>query len=169
MVNADPGPVAAPGRRWLTADLVGTGVFALALVISIPARQHRWAQFLIGAVSMVLFAVGVVTALWAYVTAVERSRHEEIGTANLFLLTGPTAPRPIKRSMSLLLATQVVLALGGAIVGVVGLDKGDLNALAFGVLVPMLGLGLNGIWAARHGTFGPRLVKSDTPTQRPIG
>ena len=26
---------------------------------------------------------------------------------------------------------------------------------AFAVLVPMYGLGLNGVWAARHGTFGP--------------
>ena len=96
-----------PGRRWIRADVVGTAAFAVAVAIAVPARQQRWGQFLIGAVSMVLFAVGVVTALWAYVTAVERSRHEEIGTANLFLLTGRTAPRAAKRAMSALLAAQI--------------------------------------------------------------
>ena len=30
------------------------------------------------------------------------------------------------------------------------------SVLAFGVLVPMLGLGLNGLWASRHGVFEER-------------
>jgi hypothetical protein len=30
------------------------------------------------------------------------------------------------------------------------------STLAFGVLVPMLGIGLNGLASARHGTFPPR-------------
>jgi len=30
------------------------------------------------------------------------------------------------------------------------------SVLAFGVLVPMLGLGLNGFWASRHGAFDER-------------
>ena len=32
----------------------------------------------------------------------------------------------------------------------------------FGILVPMLPMGLAGLWAARHGTFPPRLP----PTRR---
>ena len=66
----------------------------------------------------------------AYVSALERSRTDEIGVANLYLLTGATAPRPVKRTMSLLLAAQVVFALGGAIVGAVGLSGNQVNALA---------------------------------------
>ena len=50
--------------------------------------------------------------------------------------------------MTLALVVQILAALGGAWVGVVGLDKGQLNALAFGVLVPMFGIGMNGVWAA---------------------
>jgi len=30
------------------------------------------------------------------------------------------------------------------------------TAQAFGILVAMLGLGLGGLWAARHGVFGER-------------
>jgi hypothetical protein len=32
------------------------------------------------------------------------------------------------------------------------------TSLAFGILVPMWGLALAGVWGARHGTFGPRVV-----------
>ena len=61
-------------------------------------------------------------------------------------------------------------ALAGAIVGVVGLGEGQLNALAFGVLVPMFGIGANGVWAARHGAYGPRLVaRKERPNNRKIG
>jgi hypothetical protein len=138
-------------------NLAGTAVFVAALVVAVPLRSHRPAQFLIGGVSMVLFAIGIVATLWAYTRALERSRAEEVGVANLYLLTGPTAPRPVKRAMLGALTAQIVAAVGGAWIGVVGLDKGDLNALAFGVLVPMFGIGMNGAWAAKHGSYGPRV------------
>jgi hypothetical protein len=153
MSAADP----RPGDAIVRADLAGTAVFLVALGIAVPARDHRFAQYVIGAVSMVLFAIGVVTTLWAYTRALERSRQEEVGVANLYLLTGTTAPRAVKRTMLAALAVQVVAALIGASVGAAGLGKGDLNALAFGVLVPMFGIGVNGVWAARHGTYGPRV------------
>ena len=106
---------------------------------------------------MALFAVGVATTLWAYTRALDRSRVEEVGVANLYLLTGDDRARaPVGRTMSLALAVQVVAAVAGAWIGVVGLDEGQLNALAFGVLVPMFGIGMNGVWAARHGSYGPR-------------
>ena len=66
---------------------------------------------------------------------------------------------------------QIVVAIAGATIGVVGLDKGQLNALAFGVLVPMFGIGANGIWAVRHGTFGhalrPQRRRADCTRERP--
>jgi hypothetical protein len=30
------------------------------------------------------------------------------------------------------------------------------NPLAFGILTPLYGLGIAGLWGARHGTFAPR-------------
>ena len=51
---------------------------------------------------MVLFAAGAATGLWAYAAALERSRTEEVGVANLFLLSGETAPPPVRRTMWLL-------------------------------------------------------------------
>jgi hypothetical protein len=33
------------------------------------------------------------------------------------------------------------------------------TAVAFAILVPMFGIGMMGLWSARHGSFPPRLVK----------
>lgn len=161
-------PATQPGARVVRADLAGTVVFLIALCIAVPLRTRRFAQFLIGGVSMVLFAIGVATTLWAYTRALDRSRVEEVGVANLYLLTGDTAPRTVGRTMSLALVVQVLAAIAGAWIGVAGLDEGELNALAFGVLVPMFGIGMNGVWAARHGAYGPRVGPAVSPTDHEI-
>ncbi len=150
-------------------DTVGTAVFVVAVAVAVPLRDERPIQIAFGAVSMVLFSIGAVGCLWAYVSALERSRTDEIGVANLYLLTGPTAPTRVKRTMSVLLAAQVVLAFAGAIVGAAGLSGNQVNALAFGILVPMFGLAMNALWSVRHGTFGPRVDRSVQPTNRKIG
>jgi hypothetical protein len=166
MIDAVTEPEAsAPmaGGRIVRYDVIGTVLFVVAMAVAVALRTERSGQVLIAATSMVLFAAGVATSLWAYAAALERSRTDEVGVANLFLLTGSTAPRPIRRTMWACFGAQIVVAIAGATIGVVGLDKGQLNALAFGVLVPMFGIGANGIWAVRHGTFGPRTA----PAQRP--
>ncbi len=156
------------GAHWVRADLVGTAVFAVVIAVGIPLRDDRSMQIVVGAVSMVLFAAGAATGLWAYISALERSRVHEIGVANLYLLTGPTAPKRVKLSMTLALIAQVAIALTGAIVGASGLSGDEVNALAFGILVPMYGIGLNGMWAVRHGAFGPRVERSVQPSNRSI-
>ena len=149
-------------------DVIGTAVFALAVAVAVPLRDERPIQVMIITVSLVLFAVGVFASLSAYVSALERSRVHEIGVANLYLLTGDTAPKPVRRVLLALLSVQVVAALVGAGVGMSGLTGNELNALAFGVLVPMFGIGMNGVWAARYGSFGPRLPPRTKPSNRRI-
>jgi hypothetical protein len=161
----EPGPA---GDRLVRADVVGTAVFVVVLAIGVPLRDERAAQILVGAVSMLLFAIGAVGCLWAYVSALERSRTDEIGVANLYLLTGRTAPPRVKRTMSLALGVQVVVSLAAAIVGAVGLEGSQVNAMAFGILVPMFGLAMNSLWAVRHGRYGPRIDPSVQPNHRKI-
>lgn len=156
------------GARWVRADLAGTALFAVVVAIGIPLREERPMQITVGAVSMVLFAIGAVTGLWAYISALERSRVHEVGVANLYLLTGRTAPKRVKLAMSLALLAQIAVSLTGAIIGATGLDGSEVNALAFGILVPMYGIGLNGMWAVRHGAFGPRIDRSVQPSHRSI-
>lgn len=155
--------------RLVRANLAGTALFIVSLAIAVPLRSERWAQVLIAVVSVALFAVGVASSLWAYAAALDRSRVEEVGVANLYLLTGRTASAPVKRAMVGALVVQVLASFGAATVGVIGLEDSQLNALAFGVLVPMLGIGMNGAWAARYGSYGPRLNPSAKPSNRKVG
>ena len=53
-------------------------------------------------------------------------------------------PRGVRRHLYLALAASVVLAGATA------------TTDAFGILVPMLPIGLIGLWGARYGTFPPR-------------
>jgi len=149
-------------------DIIGSAIFVVALAVAVPLRDERPVQVMIITVSLVLFAVGIFASLSAYVSALERSRVHEIGVANLYLLTGDTAPSPVRGTLLGLLALQVVAAVVGAVVGVSGLTGNELNALAFGVLVPMFGIGMNGAWAARYGSFGPRLPPRTKPSNRRI-
>lgn len=116
--------------------------------------------------SLSLFAVGVSAFLWGYWSAVQRSRHDLIGVAALYFLSGDVAPPSVRRTMSLCLAIQCVVALGTALSRPETEGKPG-SALAFGILVPMLGLGLNGLWGAWHGTFEPRSdARGEDPDRR---
>ncbi len=154
--------------KLVRGNFVGTAVFVAAAALATPFKEERWAQVVAIVVSVVLFAIGIFTSLQAYARALDRSRVHDIGVANLYLLTGPTAPATVKRSMSGALAIQVVVAIVAASFGVSGLADSDLNALAFTVLVPMFGIGMNGAWAARYGSFGPRLAPTTKPSNRRI-
>jgi hypothetical protein len=143
------------GRRIVTANLVGTGLFVLTAVLAAVffTTVLQW----VGAITALsLFAVGVFCFLWAYVQAVQRSRTDEIGVATLYLLTGPATPAAVKRPMLALLAVQVVTATATTFARLEGPDGDPGSSLAVGFLVPMLGFGLNGLWAAHHGNFPPR-------------
>ena len=155
------------GGRIVRLNLACTALFVAVVAVAVPLRDERPAQVVVAVVSLVLFALGTALSLWAYAVAVERSRRDEVGVANLYLLTGDTAPRSVKRMMAGALALQVVVAIAGAALGMRGLGAQQLNALAFGVLVPMLGIGTNGAWAARYGAFGPRVSEPWSARRRP--
>ena len=107
-----------------------------------------------------LFAAGVAAFLWGFWNAIQRSRTEEIAVTTLFFLAGDTAPRAVRRSMNAALAVQVTAGLATALARPTT-DGDPGSSLAFGILVPMLGLGLNGLWAAFHGRFPAREVTDD--------
>ncbi len=159
-----------PGGRdpIVVTDLAGTCLFAVAGAVAIASR-HGWSDAVLVVVSLVLFAVGVGVALWAYAVAVERSRTDEIAVAGLYLLAGPVAPRSVKVRMNLAVVAQVIIALVVAIAGASGLRHGQKNVLAFAALVPMFGVGMNGLWAAKRGSFGARQVVERRRSGRKIG
>lgn len=137
----------APGGEILTLLWAGTGAFlaVAAIATAFPDGAARPAAV----VDVVLFVAGIVAFVAAYVRAVGRSRTEELSIAGLFFLAGGSAPRQVRFRFMAALAVQVVVALVTASIR-------PYTSVAFGVLVPMFGLGLAGLWGARHGTFPPR-------------
>lgn len=103
-------------------------------------------------VAMVLFAVGVAAFIWGYFTAVQRSRYDNISVASLYLLLGDVATSKVRWLMNGCLVAQGLCGLITALVRT-STDGRPGSTLAFGVLVPLFGIGLNGLWASRHGKF----------------
>ena len=138
----------APSRDPIVrASWIGTAVFTATAVAAVATRAVTIPA---AAVALGLFAAGIGIFFWAYAIAVNRSRTDAIGIGGLFFLAGTeTAPQGVKRALLASLAAQTVVALATA-------AARPFTTLAFGVLVPLYGLALTGLWGARHGRFGPR-------------
>jgi hypothetical protein len=76
--------------------------------------------------------------------------------SGLYLLLGPATPPRVRRTMLGLLVAQFAIALVTTFARLDGPDGNPGSSLALGFLVPMLGFGLNGLWAAFHGDFPRR-------------
>ncbi len=171
MTRADePKPPAgagdAPGLGLRKASWWGTGIFsATALAASVVGglgsndALTRVVEAVAFAVAVGLFLAGCVLFLAAYARGVARSRTDEVAVTNLFFLPGGV-PSGVRRSLFGSLAVQVIMALGTAIAR-------PYTSLAAGALVPMYGLGLCGLWSARHGTFAPRKSPARPPKSAP--
>ena len=135
-------PDADDGSRIVLASWASVILFGIT---AIPAAAGVSA--LRGAalgVSVTLFVIGIGVWLWGFAIALVRSASgDDIVVGSLFLLQG-SPPVGVRRNLYLALAASVVIAGATA------------TTDAFGILVPMLPIGLIGLWGARHGTFPPR-------------
>jgi hypothetical protein len=136
-----------PGDGLLNLDFAGTG----ALVgTSVAAAVLPDTFGLVHAIlSCLLFAVGTGALLWAYALGVSRSRTVVVTLSGLFFLGGEAAPPELRRRFRIALAVQTVAVVAAASVR-------PYTEVAFGVLAPMLGLGLMAVWGGRHGAFAAR-------------
>ena len=141
-------------------NLLATVVFTIAAVVTAIVFDDT-TRVVVVIVSLGLFAVGVATFLLGFFAAVQRSRTDEIAVSQLFFLAGNVAPKQVKRPMLSALAAQTLVGIACAIARP-STDGKSGSVLAFGVLVPMLGLGLNGLWASRHGAFVERTAQTST-------
>lgn len=135
-----------PGRGVIAASWASTALFCAvaALATAFPSALATPAAV----VDVALFAAGIVVFFRAYAIAVGRSRTDAIGIGGLFFLAD-SAPKEVRTRLLGPLGVQVVVAVASASVR-------PYTPVAFGILVPMLGLALAGLWGARHGTFPPR-------------
>lgn len=145
-------PSDAPGQALYRFDLWATVVFTIFAVVAVLAPGPLRIPFAV--FSTVLFAIGTAAFLAAYGRAIGRSRTEAISLPGIYGLSG-SSPKAVQRRFHLVTTAQTVVAIVTASIR-------PFTPQAFGILVPMLGLGLGGLWAARHGIFGER----DDPRSR---
>ncbi len=138
-----------PGVRIVQASWAGTAVFALTSVLGVVSPA---AGIVALVVALGLFGAGVVVFLGAYARALSRSRTSQIGALALFFLEG-CAPAAVRRHLLGAAGVQVAVALATA-------TARPNTSVAFGILVPIYGVALAGLWGARHGTFPPRAAPS---------
>lgn len=142
------------GDDIVRASLAGTAGFALSAGLA-AARPAAAPAAL--AVAGVLFVGGVVAFAGALVRAAARSRTEQLHLSGVFLLDG--APPRARRLLLGSLALEVAVAFATA-------AARPNTSLAFGILAPVWGQGLAGLWGARHGRFPARPAPT-VPTPRP--
>jgi hypothetical protein len=148
------GEAREPGRRTITWSWATTVVFAL---VALPVAFGATAlEDIAIAVSLTLFAVSLVVWAYAFGLAVVRTtRGDDITVPALFFLSSGAAPTVVRRHLLGSLAVSVVVAVV------------TVKANPFSALVPMLALGLAGLWAARHGTYPPRRTVRGNRNIRP--
>lgn len=143
------------GDAIVLVDVIGTVAFTITAIYAavVFSTTAQW----VGAITaMALFAVGVFVFLWSFWNAVQRSREEQIGVLQMYLLLGEPTPRRVRWIMLIMLAVQVTVAFATALGRSEAEDGSPGTSLAVGILVPMFGMGLNGLWCAFHGVFPPR-------------
>lgn len=145
-----------PGRPIVVASWAADFVFAATAVpAALGANVLDDAAVV---VALGLFAASIPVWVYALGLAVVRTtRGDDVVVANLFFLHG-SAPRHVQVHLFGSLAVCLLVTAGTA------------AANPFGTLVPMLPLGLAGLWGARHGTFPARRMRADvSETRRPGG
>lgn len=139
-------PAPVPGGAIVTASMAGTALFTVAATVA--AAVPGVAAGPVAVFDTALAVIGVVACMVAYGIGVRRSRTDAVTIAGLFFLSG-TAPRAVRRRLLGALGVQVAVALVTSALRIY-------TPLAFGILVPLFGLGLTALWGARHGTFFAR-------------
>jgi len=144
-----------PGQRIIIASWLGDVLFA---VTAFPAAFG--VEAMSGpaiAVSLGLFAISLAVWGWAFAIALARTtRGDDVGVGSMFLVQGP-APRRARLHLFGSLAVSLLITAA------------TVTGEPFGVLVPMLPLGLAGLWGARYGTFPPRRVPGTAERRRASG
>ena len=153
------------GSLIVKINLAMTCLFVIASVMAAAAFSQPWKKIAV-AVSLLCFAIGITVFLWGYWTAVQRSRTDEISVAAMYFLIDGAAPASVARILNSTLAVQVIVAIATAI-SRSSTDGKAGSTLAFGILVPMMGLGFNGLWASIYGTFSPRQLADTSEVPHP--
>jgi len=148
------------GRLIIQANIALTCVFLLSSFVAAIVFREPFKTIAV-VIDLLCFSLGVVVFIWGYFSAVQRSRKDTISVVELYFLVDGVATKKVALVMNSLLGIQLMGGIGTALMRS-STDGQRGSTLAFGILVPMLGLGLNGLWAAHYGNFSSRGGGSST-------
>lgn len=141
-----------PGRAIVVGSHAANGIFAVTGVPAAAGVDTFDAAAL--TVALASFFVAILVWIYAFGLAMLRTaRGDDITVSSLFLAQGP-APASVR------------LHLYGAVATCIAITAGTAGAEPFGILVPMLPLGLVGLWGARHGAYPERPTRAARPARR---
>jgi hypothetical protein len=142
-----------PGAGLVNSAFLGTGALVATSVAA--ALLPDTFGLVHAGLSVALFVIGTGAMLWAYALGVSRSRTDLIGIPGLFFLAGDVAPAATRRALRVATAVEVVAVVAAASIR-------PYSEVAFGILAPMFGLGLMGVWGGRYGEFPDRPPKQSS-------
>lgn len=144
---AHPATRVLPVHRLRRADEVVTALQAIALTVAWFSGDAVRGVVAIGCV--VVFMAGAALFSWAFLVAAGRSRTEQVSVVGAFFLGETSTPAADRKWAYGLAAAQSVIGLAAA-------SADPYTAMAFGILVPMFGLGAIAFLGAAHGMFPVR-------------
>lgn len=127
-------------------DVIVTIVQAVALSVAYFSSDGVRNVVAIGCVAV--FFAGAALFSWAFLVAAGRSRLENLTVAGAFFLAGSVAASERRWAFGLLAAQTLI--------GFVGAGADPYTTMAFGILVPMFGLGVIAFLGSAHGAFHQR-------------
>ena len=130
------------GRGLVIAGWAANALFLVTAVPSAAGVEVFEGPAIV--VALALFFASIGAFVYAFFVAAARSANgDNVAVENLFFLVG-SAPRAVQLQFLAMFTVCTVIACATVVWA------------PFGILVPMLPMGLAGVWAARYGTFPPR-------------
>ncbi len=143
------GALPASAVSWVRFSWLTTALFGITAVGAVWGPDAL--EILALVVALGLFGVGAILFMWAFFLSADRSRLEEVAVVEVYFLAGKVAPGVVKLHFFGALMAQIVI-------GVTTASIRPFTSLAFGILVPVLGLGVTGRWSAEHADYRTRTV-----------
>lgn len=146
-VPTHPAALRLPVERLRRLDELVTVAQFFAMVIAFFGSDPVRGVVALGCIAV--FLAGAALFAWAFLIAAGRSRREQVTVVGAFFLGEESIGKDDRRWAYRLLFVQ-------SVIGLVAAAADPYTAMAFGVLVPMWGLGVVAFLGSAHGVFASR-------------